>query len=309
MFFRRLTQSSTRWTLVLSLNLVSMFSVRAATLRVSPTGAQPGDVLTLTVSPSAGETISGISMSAFDTKEVKFYAKPDGTARGYVGFPFDRGAGVQTLTARLRVSRVVMTRQNTPDDVETDEIVTARWVARGRVFPTQRIRMNSSTASKMNEKAAFAAEKARVQYAMRNSYAAPLWRGNWIVPTVGASSSAYGRRRYVNGRWWGQHNGADIKAPSGAAVRATNSGRVVLSEYLPTLRGNCVVVDHGCNVFSVYMHLSKRLVNIGQSVGKGQVVGRVGATGFATGPHLHWEIRVGWEPSDPNRVVQLGLGF
>ena len=275
-------------------------NVQAATLRVSPSSPQPGDVLTLTVYPAAGETISGLSMSAFDTREVKFYGKNDGTARGFVGLPFDRRGGTHTLKAAVNISRRGKATLTT---------LSTRFVARTRNFPTQRIVMKSSTASRMSEKSAFAREKARVQSTMKNSFPGALWQGEWIAPTAGTSSSAYGRRRYVNGRWWGQHNGADVKAPSGTPVRAANSGRVVLSEYLPTLRGNCIVVDHGCNVFSIYMHLSKNLAVVGQSVGKGQVIGRVGATGFATGPHLHWEVRIGWEPVDPNHVVQYGLNF
>ncbi len=168
---------------------------------------------------------------------------------------------------------------------------------------------NRATAAKMNNKGALRAEKLLVQSKMKNSYGAPLWSGSWITPTRGAATSAYGRRRYVNGKWWGQHNGADIKAPGGAPVLATNGGRVVLSAYLPALRGNCIVVDHGCNVFSLYMHLSKREVSEGQSVAKGQRIGLVGATGFVTGAHLHWEVRVGWEPVDPNRIVARGLQF
>ncbi|HVF84576.1 MAG TPA: M23 family metallopeptidase [Abditibacteriaceae bacterium] len=282
------------------LSTASLSRVQAATLRVSPSSPQPGDILTLTVYPGAGETISGLSMSAFDTREVKFYGKSDGTARGFVGLPFDRHGGAYTLKAVANVTR------NGSSALKT---LSTRLVARERNFPTQRISMRSSTASKMSEKAAFAREKARVQSTMKNSYPGALWQGSWIMPTAGASSSAYGRRRYVNGRWWGQHNGADVKAPSGTPVRAANGGRIVLTEYLPTLRGNCIVVDHGCNVFSIYMHLSKSLVTVGQSVGRGQVIGRVGATGFATGPHLHWEVRVGWEPVDPNHVVRYGLSF
>ncbi len=148
-----------------------------------------------------------------------------------------------------------------------------------------------------------------MQSHMKNTYPGPLWSGAWSVPTSGRNTSSYGLRRYVNGRWWSQHNGADIKAPSGSAVHASNSGRVVLSQYLPTLRGHTVVLDHGCNVFSVYMHLSQRLVSAGHQVRRGQLIGRVGATGFVTGPHLHWEIRIGWEPVDPFRFVSRGLSF
>ena len=169
--------------------------------------------------------------------------------------------------------------------------------------------MKSSTASTMSKKDALRREKQLVQSAMQDSFASALWSGSWRVPTSGRATSSYGRRRYVNGKWWGQHNGADIKAPTGAAVLASNSGRVVLSQNLPTLRGNCIVVDHGCNVFSLYLHLSERLVKVGQSVSRGQLIGRVGATGFVTGPHLHWEMRIGWEPVDPFKITRTGLGF
>jgi len=83
----------------------------------------------------------------------------------------------------------------------------------------------------------------------------------------------------------------------------------VLSEFLPALRGNCVVLDHGCNVFSLYLHMSKRLVQVEQDVARGEKLGLVGATGFVTGPHLHWEMRVGWEPVDPYQFVRRGLQF
>ncbi len=270
---------------------------RAATLQVAPASPQPGDIVTLTLVPAPGEKITGIGMAAFDTPQVKFFSKADGTARAFVGLPFDRPGGKFPVQARVQTNK-------------GEQIVSATVNARTRYYPTQRITMrNSATAAKMDDKTALRAEKALVQSKMKDSYGAPLWNGNWIVPTRGAATSAYGRRRYVNGKWWGQHNGADVKAPSGAPILASNSGRVVLSQYLPALRGNCVVLDHGCNVFSIYMHMSRRDVSEGQSVGKGQQIGKVGATGFVTGAHLHWEVRVGQEPVDPNHVVAMGIKF
>jgi murein DD-endopeptidase MepM/ murein hydrolase activator NlpD len=282
---------------------------RAAVLKVSPTAPQPGDVLTLTVYPQSGETITAIGMAAFDTSDVQFFMRSDGTARAFVGFPFNRKAGSVTLSARVRVQKTGQTRAGTPDIRETEQIVSTRIAAKTRYFPTQHISMKSSTAGTMSRTSALRAEKLYVQSKMKNSYPAPLWSGNWSVPSRGRDGSPYGRRRYVNGKWWGQHNGSDIKAPTGTPVTATNSGRVVLSENLPTLRGNCVVIDHGCNVFSIYMHLSQRAVRVGDSVRKGQLIGRVGSTGFSTGPHLHWEIRIGWEPVDPYKIVRGGLNF
>ena len=301
--------SSTRCCVLGALLLGVASSSRAATMKVSPANPQPGDVLTVSVYPQSGEKITALSMSAFDTKEVKFYLRSDGIARAFVGFPFDRKGGAQTVSARVRIERLATTRVGTPDIAQSDQTVTTRFAARARVYPTQRFSMHGSGAATMSKTGALRAEKLYVQSKMKNSYAAPLWRGAWVMPTRGTPSSPYGRRRYINGKWWGQHNGSDIKAPTGTPILAANSGRIVLAEYLPTLRGNCVVIDHGCNVFSLYLHASKLDVRVGQNVAKGQQISRVGTTGFSTGAHLHWEVRVGWEPVDPVRVLARGLNF
>jgi murein DD-endopeptidase MepM/ murein hydrolase activator NlpD len=293
----------------LALLAFSASSANAAVLRHNPTAPQPGDVVTLTLYPQVGERIVGAGMAAFDTAEVKFYTRPNGTARALVGLPFDRRGGSYLLQARVRISKTRREPGGLQNTVESEQIVSTLVRARERHFPTQHISMRSSTAGTMSRTDALRREKLLVQNSMKNSYPTPLWSGSWFVPTSGRSSSSYGRRRYVNGRWWGQHNGADIKAPTGAPVGVSNSGRVVLSQLLPTLRGNCIVVDHGCNVFSIYMHLSQRLVKVGDGVKRGQVIGRVGATGFSTGPHLHWEVRIGWEPVDPARITARGLPF
>ena len=275
-------------------------SAHAATMKVSPAAPQPGDVLTITIYPHSGEKLKAIGMAAFDTSRVNFYARKDGTARAFLGYPFDRNGGKFTLQARVQFEK---------NGADKEQLVSTPVAARARNFPTQRITMRNSNAGKMSQKDALRKEKLHVQSKMKSSNASPLWSGSWVVPTRGSSSSAYGRKRYVNGKWWGQHNGADVKAPSGARVSSANSGRVMLSENLPLLRGNCIVIDHGCNVFSIYMHLSKRGVKEGDSVAKGQKIGEVGATGFVTGAHLHWEVRVGWEPVDPNKVLRTGLQF
>src|SRR5687768_16758404 len=179
----------------------------AATLRVSPTVPQPGDILTLTIYPNAGEKIIAGSMSAFDTADVKFFARPDGLVRGFVGLPFDRRGGKFPIKARVQIET---------NGVRIEKVIGATVYAKTRHFPEQRIRMGAAMASTMSKKDALRREKLYVQSKMQNTHAGPLWEGNWIVPTKGASSSAYGRKRWVNGKWWGQHNGADVKAPGGA---------------------------------------------------------------------------------------------
>lgn len=281
-------------------SLLVVQNAHALSFKVSPSAPQPGDVLSLSIWPHPGEKIEAIGMSAFDTEQVKFTLREDGVARAFLGFPYDRSGGKVTLSARVQFEK---------DGTLQEQIVSVPVVTRSRAFPTQRITMHNSNSGKMSQTAALRREKRHVQSKMKNSHPAPLWSGDWIVPSRGSSSSAYGRKRYVNGKWWGQHSGADIRAASGTTVMATNTGRVVLSEYLPLLRGNCIVIDHGCNIFSVYMHLSQRIAREGDEVVKGQKIGEVGATGFVTGPHLHWEMRIGWEPADPFRFIRRGLNF
>jgi len=285
----------------------------AAAMTASPAQPQPGDVITLTVRPAAGESITAVRMSAFDTPDVKFFSRPDGSYRAFLGFPFDRKGGLDTLSAAVSLASASGGTAESPaggtQASGTPEHVSVTIHARSRQFPTQHIKMALGEAKTMGRRDALHREKELVESHMQNTSPTPLWKGSWIVPARGVSTSSYGRMRYVNGHWWGQHNGADIRAAAGTRVVAANSGRVVLSAYLPTLRGNCIIIDHGCNVYSVYMHLSRRLVEEGASVTRGEAIGQVGATGFVTGPHLHWEVRIGWEPVDPFHVVYRPLQF
>jgi murein DD-endopeptidase MepM/ murein hydrolase activator NlpD len=126
-----------------------------------------------------------------------------------------------------------------------------------------------------------------------------LWMGPFIVPVEGPITSQFGTRRsYNGGPARSYHEGIDYDAPPGAAVLAANEGQVALAEPL-TVRGNAVIIDHGLGIHSGYYHLSEINVQEGQQVKKGDVVGKVGDTGLATGPHLHWEIRVGGINVDP----------
>jgi murein DD-endopeptidase MepM/ murein hydrolase activator NlpD len=126
-----------------------------------------------------------------------------------------------------------------------------------------------------------------------------LWVGSFIVPVEGPITSKFGTQRsYNGGPAQSYHEGIDYDAPPGAAVLAANDGQVALAEPL-TVRGNAVIIDHGLGVHSGYYHLSEIKVQEGQQVKKGDVVGKLGDTGLATGPHLHWEIRVHGVNVDP----------
>ncbi|MFN8557397.1 MAG: M23 family metallopeptidase [Dehalococcoidia bacterium] len=120
-----------------------------------------------------------------------------------------------------------------------------------------------------------------------------LWDGFFQRPAEGAITDVFGSRRsYNGGPATGSHSGVDFGAGAGAPVVAAAAGRVALAQALP-VRGNGVVVDHGAGVFTGYFHLSAIGVEVGQAVRAGERLGRVGATGLVTGPHLHWEVAVG----------------
>jgi len=106
-------------------------------------------------------------------------------------------------------------------------------------------------------------------------------------PVRGRISGKFGSGRVYNGRPGGGHSGMDIAAASGTPVRAPASGVVTLADEL-YITGGTILLDHGHGVSSNFLHLSRMDVSVGDTVEQGQVIGAVGATGRATGPHLHW---------------------
>lgn len=103
-------------------------------------------------------------------------------------------------------------------------------------------------------------------------------------------------------RWGKLHKGIDIGAPTGAKIIASNEGKITTSAFNSSY-GNYVIVNHGGGYMTVYAHMSKRLVSVGQYVAKGQTIGLVGSTGHSTGPHLHFEIRVNGTAVNPKKYV------
>jgi murein DD-endopeptidase MepM/ murein hydrolase activator NlpD len=132
------------------------------------------------------------------------------------------------------------------------------------------------------------------------------WDGKFTAPADAAISDVYGSQRIFNGKAQRPHYGLDFRVPSGTPVAAMNSGTVLLARFL-YFEGNCVVIDHGQGLLTLYFHLSEFKVKEGESVKRGQEIGLSGGTGRATGPHLHVAVR--WQGTylDPARLIQMML--
>ncbi len=134
----------------------------------------------------------------------------------------------------------------------------------------------------------------------------PLWHGDFHAPVPLRATDSFGTRRTFNGKLASVHKGTDFHAVIGTPVHASNGGIVVLARKL-YFEGNIVVVDHGLGLYTMSMHLSRIDVQEGEHVRTGQLLGLSGATGRATGPHLHWAVR--WEDAylDPVKLLKMNL--
>ncbi len=151
-----------------------------------------------------------------------------------------------------------------------------------------------------------AGDKAVKDAAFAGQIPEPLWRGAFRSPVPFAATDSFGTRRMFNGTLASIHRGTDFHAPSGTPVLAANDGEVIIARNM-FYEGNLVVVDHGQQFSTMYMHLSRIEVHVGQRVSKGQRLGLSGATGRVTGPHLHLSAR--WQGMYVDPVVLLKLSL
>ncbi len=162
------------------------------------------------------------------------------------------------------------------DKVDLDEKSTARWKA----------------------------EQQFVREALAENSRLKLWHSNFVEPVSGKRTGIFGSVRIMNGQARNPHNGEDIGAPMGADVAATNDGIVRITvDHI--FSGKGVFVDHGLGFYTMYFHLSEILVKDGDLVTAGQIIGKVGATGRATGPHLHWGVKLNGARVNPYALLDL----
>ena len=178
-----------------------------------------------------------------------------------------------------------------------------------RKFPVQRLSLPKSMVdlSPANESRA-EAEAMRLRTLYHTISAARLWRGRFTTPIASdVRSEGFGFRRIINGKTRAPHSGVDFAAPAGTPVVASNRGRVALVAH-HFFGGRLVVLDHGEGLYTLYMHLERVDVDEGSLVERGAIIGAVGSTGRATGPHLHWAAQLRHARIDPGALLTLPVG-
>ncbi len=133
----------------------------------------------------------------------------------------------------------------------------------------------------------------------KNHYSNKAVDVDLLQPVAGIMTGSFGRRRIFNGQSRRPHSGMDIAANEGVPVAAPANGTVIeLGDFF--FSGNLVYIDHGQGMISMFAHLSEIDVELGQQIEKGQIIGKVGATGRVTGPHLHWSLGLNGTWVDPS---------
>lgn len=188
-----------------------------------------------------------------------------------------------------------------------DGVIERRSIAlEDREFPVQRIdgldqsKVSGFTPAQLEK---IAADRVKKDAARETSQAAADWAEGFDWPVTGRISGVFGSQRILNGEPKRPHSGLDVAAPRGTPVRAPAAGVITLAQTGMYFEGGLVLLDHGHWLESAFLHLSRLDVAPGTRVEKGDIIGAVGATGRATGPHLHWSIKWRGRLVDPRLTV------
>ncbi len=251
---------------------------------------QPGELVVLTI--AAATTTTGTPVVHALGRRVPIVPDGDRRWRALVGIDLTVKPGAYSASATIRDGDTTLTaRHSLPIAAKT--------------FETRTLRVNPAFVEPpASEHARIQREAAKLRQLWTMSASSAQWSGAFLRPVPDPANSRFGSRSIFNGRLRSPHTGADFSSAAGTPVKAPNAGLVVLAESL-YFSGNTVVIDHGLGLFSLFAHLSSLDVREGVPVEAGATVGRVGATGRVTGPHLHWAMRVGSARIDPLSLLAV----
>ncbi|KQM21784.1 M23 family metallopeptidase [Novosphingobium sp. Leaf2] len=259
--------------------LVPLVALRAASYGAKTAPSTPASPVSLSFTGelTQGGWIRGVLPAGAQTLSINGTALPV-TSDGSWFAAFDRDAGPQAV---LRVS------------YRNGAIGEQRISVSPRAWQIENVNI-ARTPGGPSE--AFMAlrrpELARIDAARTLVTDAQGWRQHFIFPVKARISGRFGSQRVYRGEPAAYHSGLDLAGGAGTVFVAPADGVVILAAQAPfTLEGNLLMLDHGMGLNSAFLHCSQILVRQGEHVKQGQVIGRIGMTGRATGPHLHWSIK------------------
>lgn len=269
--------------------LVTSHAPAEISVAVKARSIQPGELVVLDVTTT--EPTRALHARAFG-RDLAAFSVDARTWRVLVGVDLNVAAGTYTVSLRAELA--------------TGETKAShRLAVTAKTFPRRTLKVDAAFVDPpASEVPRIQAEAKLLTDLWTRWTPKPLWTTAFVRPVPEAANSAFGTRSVFNGQTRNPHSGADFASPAGTPVRAPNAGRAVLARDL-YFSGKTIVLDHGLGVFSLLAHLSSIDVDEGVVVASGATVGRVGATGRVTGPHLHWALRVGGARVDPLSLLAL----
>ncbi len=269
---------------------ILLLSVKAASgfyqIDVIPPEIMPGDAFVVRVT---GPAEHGELFAETDGKQYPFSSCGNSCSLALIGSDMDMKPGAYTV--RVKTGEVTQHASITVNPASFKEIHLN--------LPEEKVTLNPEDLKRAEQEA----EKLSRIWKQTTG---KVWEGSFIMPLGNDISTAFGVKRIMNRKKISVHKGIDIKGRDGEAVRASNSGTVVLAEDL-FFGGNTIVLDHGLGVYTVYMHLSGFNITSGDAVLKGGIIGFVGSSGRSTGPHLHFGVKVFDMNINPASLVRLRL--
>lgn len=251
---------------------------------------QPGDVVPIAV--QAPKDVSGVT-ALWQSRDVAFVRDHDGVWRGLIGIDVGDDPGPRTLS--VTATRAAGGALG----------VTHAFAVEPKDFRTRRIRVAPRFVNPPKSALPRIRREATLLNALfKTSSPDRLWTADAVRPVEGVAVSGFGVRSVLNGENRGPHNGLDLAATTGTPIHAPTPGVVVYAREL-YYSGNTVILDHGQGLYSTMAHLSVIDVKEGQRVVRGELLGKVGATGRVTGPHLHWAVRVLGARVDPLSLLEV----
>ncbi|HEX9019793.1 MAG TPA: M23 family metallopeptidase [Nitrospirota bacterium] len=250
---------------------------------IEPAAPGPGDIMVVTVKNAAGP-VAG----TFNGNKLYFNPSKD-SFKAIAAIDYFTGPGTYNLGISI----------NGAELKRAVEVVKKEYEVQQLTLPKRMVELSPRNEARVER------EQKRMAAIWPNEHERS-WTGDFINPLEGEIITPFGVRRIINKVPKSPHTGIDVAGEKGDPIKAPNDAVVALID-AQFFAGNALILDHGQGIYTMFFHLSKIIVKKGQKVKKGDVIALVGATGRATGPHLHWGVRIQGARVDPLELIHLKL--